>query len=1602
MIRQKIDFTAFSTKAISVATVLILFTTAASAGIGVYDFEVSPQNPEVGEEVSVSFQAEATLGDTVGAMSAQWPGTTFSENEYFCGLPSCEHTWTYTPQSSGQKTVEVMAATYQADTATDETTINVESSGQQPIAAFTYYPEDIEVGETVTFNAYCSGGSDLYCARDPDGGSIQTYLWDLNGNGDFYDPEDATGGTSSRTFDSPGTYTVGLKVMDDEGKWSEPYQLDIEVTEEENQAPNADFKYHPQNPNVGETISLDASCDTGTPCASDPDGSIQTYLWDLNGDGDYYDSSDATGSTASVSFDSSGSHTVGLKVQDDDGAWSEKTVDIEVSETPNEAPTAGFKISPQDADPGTTVTLNAGCDTGTPCASDPDGSITSYEWDLDDDGDYDDETGVMVGYSFSSTTEVGLRVEDDDGATDTKRKTVRITDYEISDYGPSGDVENPVQLFVELDGNPSTGWCKWEYGDTVSRSSSTLMPKPDGSEARWTYSKYFSEGSNTVTFQCFNHEEAITGERTTTFDVVGQEDGDLSIMLFEPVDEATDIDERPRFTFQGSYGERDGHEELEFELHVERGRNSDPFSGPDRTRSITLHDDERGSMRFDSDFSLGTWYSWGIEVSYGSQTVQSDIRNFKVRTADQENRDPTARFSWDDHPAVAGESVRFDASGTSDPDGDSIVQYRWYFDDGTGYRYGGPGKTHVFDSSGTYDVELRVKDSHGNYDTVNRDVQVVEAPGRCNLDVGSIRFGSDIIDEGDSTEASIQVSNSRDLQDFTLRFRVDGDTVRTYDDESLDEGESETYEATVSPDSDAMISVKLVTDGDPCGEQTFSRYRELVVVSDDDGDDGESVTPTPAFSWDPVLPQPGETVTFDASGSTDDGNIVQYKWFFGDGSSPGYGRKVDHTYQTEGTYTVQLVVEDDEGLTNSKTVDIPVSSEPGRCQVHMGSINFGRDMITEGESTQASVSLSNMGDAQTFDITVKEGSNTVTTRTVNLDSGEQRTITQTVSPERDRIITFNVRAEDGPCETETWSRSRELVVVARDGEASLEVNVRNEQGRRLSDAEVHVMNGEDVFRYTGSGGNAYFDLAQGSYQVRVSKPGYATETRRIDLQSGDYRRLTVTLGDADTGNFVGIVEDYQGNRLSGAEITATNGETRVRTTGTNGRAQMNLQPGTYTVTASKEGYSSWTETINIQRGERTTEVFRLGRTGQEEGLNIAEVNYPDSVCRGSTLPVTVDIENNAGFHEFVTLTGKGLGNIVAMSDFSLNAGENTQKTVRFTNVQGTGTEEFTVTVNNENSDSVTRNVQIRDCGTVAPGQASDISMQINYPVKPNMAVHGDIVGVSGFVNGVNGRTTVDISIDGRTKASVRTQPDGYYQTWITADEVGPKTVKAETGDVSATRPLRVIPTSTVTDVEAPVSVFEGQQFQVCAQVDSQITPEVVLERDGEVVKTKEARGRVCFDRQAREPGMHDYRVAALTSGTSNTASTSVRVLEMDTEASSFPGQIASVESGSGMVKVELYNTNEDQTRYHLNLEGLPETWISQSDRQVILDKGERRTVYFYLTPQEEGSYQPTITVESRGTEIYRDELEVIAGGTTESQPDRGPIQVIINLFTGLF
>lgn len=90
-----------------------------------------------------------------------------------------------------------------------------------------------------------------------------------------------------------------------------------------------------------------------------------------------------------------------------------------------------------------------------------------------------------------------------------------------------------------------------------------------------------------------------------------------------------------------------------------------------------------------------------------------------------------------------------------------------------------------------------------------------------------------------------------------------------------------------------------------------------------------------------VIQLPHDIIKLDGSQSTDDGTALKYSWTKSS-SSPGAGNVLDNT-DTEpvmyyanavtGNYTFTLTVEDEQGLTDSSSVNVIV--QPGRIACHL-------------------------------------------------------------------------------------------------------------------------------------------------------------------------------------------------------------------------------------------------------------------------------------------------------------------------------------------------------------------------------------------------------------------------------------------------------------------------------------------------------------------------------------------------------------------------------------------------------------------------------------------------------------------------------------------
>ncbi|WP_175483123.1 PKD domain-containing protein [Salinihabitans flavidus] len=278
-----------------------------------------------------------------------------------------------------------------------------------------------------------------------------------------------------------------------------------------------------------------------------------------------------------------------------------------------------------------------------------------------------------------------------------------------------------------------------------------------------------------------------------------------------------------------------------------------------------------------------------------------------------------------------GEPVAFDGTGST-PSDSPITLYRWSFGDGTTAE--GAQAEKVYDAPGSYRAALRVSDDSAH---------------PCNFGVGT--------------------------RVVTVNFPP---VAEAGTDQSAIVGQQVTLSAAASYDVDGWILSHVWDMGDGTmieGEsvthvyETSGTYRAVLRVTDDSGvandvsSDGMTIRvnapPVPRITGPGRILAAGETVTLDATASTDDdGAILSYRWVFGDGAM-GDGEQVDYAWARPGAYTVRLTVTDNSGTssaeqstTQSVRVNAPPVADAGPDQMRTASevtFDAGRSHDSDGE-----------------------------------------------------------------------------------------------------------------------------------------------------------------------------------------------------------------------------------------------------------------------------------------------------------------------------------------------------------------------------------------------------------------------------------------------------------------------------------------------------------------------------------------------------------------------------------------------------------------------------------------------------------------------------
>lgn len=153
--------------------------------------------------------------------------------------------------------------------------------------------------------------------------------------------------------------------------------------------------------------------------------------------------------------------------------------------------------------------------------------------------------------------------------------------------------------------------------------------------------------------------------------------------------------------------------------------------------------------------------------------------------------------------------------------------------------------------------------------------------------------------------------------------------------------------------------------------------------------------PTVSFTISPRKADIGDTITFDASSSSDDeGPIANYFWEFGDDSTANETDPlVYHEYTEGGKYPVTLTVTDSDGWNASVTQYATIRFTH---DLVVYSVSVSHQTISPGETVTITTLIGNAGSEDESECSVNayyDGTPTSESQTVSLASGQNRTLT---------------------------------------------------------------------------------------------------------------------------------------------------------------------------------------------------------------------------------------------------------------------------------------------------------------------------------------------------------------------------------------------------------------------------------------------------------------------------------------------------------------------------------------------------------------------------------------------------------------------------------
>ncbi len=346
-------------------------------------------------------------------------------------------------------------------------------------------------------------------------------------------------------------------------------------------------------------------------------------------------------------------------------------------------PVASFTASPDQGNPPLEVKFDASE------SYDPDGRLVSYEWDF---GDGARGSGVTTTHTYSQqgryTATLTVTDNEKQSSSGSREIMVGTPPRAIFSAAPTSGSSPLVVAFDASESFDSDGYVKsyqWSFGDGTQGSGVT------------TTHKYTNEGTRIATL-------TVTDNTGLT---------DSSSVEIEITDNKTPVARFVRSPHQGPAP-------LKVNFDATGSNPADQVNGRIVSYQWDFGDGATGSgAKVSHTYTKSGDFTITLEITDNDGKKDSATKDVSVFIK------PVARFSMNPSEGVVPLTVKFNASASSDKDG-NIRSYKWYFGDGTV----GWGKvvSHKYDSGGDKNITLRVTDNDGWSDKTEKTLSLRDRP----------------------------------------------------------------------------------------------------------------------------------------------------------------------------------------------------------------------------------------------------------------------------------------------------------------------------------------------------------------------------------------------------------------------------------------------------------------------------------------------------------------------------------------------------------------------------------------------------------------------------------------------------------------------------------------------------------------------------------------------------------------------------------------------------------------------------------------------------------------------------------------------------------